>query len=130
MECSNELVIDQSFQVFTAIILHGAHSKVQERTKGYGEVAQVREIRIHDLRHTFASHYIMNGGSLTELQGLLGHSSPMMTLKYAHLAPGFLECRAQVVSFKVGAGSGGPLGNSEVLEDPRPRTLKLVMPKM
>ncbi len=75
--------------------------------------AAVREIRIHDLRHTFASHYIMNGGSLTELQGLLGHSSPMMTLKYAHLAPGYLESRAKVVSFAT--------KNSQV-----PRTLRLV----
>lgn len=61
--------------------------------------AEVRPIRIHDLRHTFASHYVMNGGSLAELQGLLGHTSPTMTLKYAHLAPGFLESRAKVVSF-------------------------------
>jgi len=63
--------------------------------------AKVKEIRIHDLRHTFASHYIMNGGSLAELQSLLGHSSPMMTLKYAHLTPGFLEKKASVVSFSI-----------------------------
>ncbi len=61
--------------------------------------AQVKVIRVHDLRHTFASHYVMNSGSLTELQGLLGHTSSAMTLKYAHLAPGFLEKRASVVSF-------------------------------
>ena len=63
------------------------------------ERADIRRIRIHDLRHTFASHYIMASGSLAELQGLLGHSTPMMTLKYAHLAPGYLESRASVVSF-------------------------------
>tara|TARA_B110001454_G_scaffold64823_1_gene62990 strand:+ start:39528 stop:40550 length:1023 start_codon:yes stop_codon:yes gene_type:complete len=80
--------------------------------------AEVREIRIHDLRHTFASHYIMNGGSLTELQGLLGHSSPMMTLKYAHLAPGFLESRSSVVSFSTKSATNE--------ERQRPRTFKLV----
>ena len=63
--------------------------------------AQVKAIRIHDLRHTYASHYIMNGGSLSELQALLGHSNTIMTLKYAHLAPGFLEKKAGVVSFSV-----------------------------
>jgi integrase len=63
------------------------------------KLAGVKSIRIHDLRHTYASHYIMNGGSLAELQGLLGHSSPNMTMKYAHLAPGFLESKASVVSF-------------------------------
>lgn len=59
--------------------------------------AGLKEIRIHDLRHTFASHFIMNHGSLTELQAMLGHSSPAMTLRYAHMAPGHLESRARVV---------------------------------
>jgi integrase len=61
------------------------------------EKAHVRTIRIHDLRHTFASHYVMNGGSLHDLQALLGHSSPTMTQRYAHLAPGYLESKAAVV---------------------------------
>jgi integrase len=39
----------------------------------------------------------MNGGGLHDLQALLGHSSPMMTQRYAHLAPGYLESKAQVV---------------------------------
>ncbi len=63
--------------------------------------ANVKLIRPHDLRHTYASHYIMNGGTLADLQSLLGDSSPMMTLKYAHLAPGYLEKKAGVVSFNV-----------------------------
>lgn len=44
----------------------------------------------HTLRHTFASHYIMQGGSLLALQKILGHSDIKMTLVYAHLAPDFL----------------------------------------
>jgi site-specific recombinase XerD len=63
--------------------------------------AQVKVIRVHDMRHTYASHYIMNGGNLAELQSLLGHSSPMMTLKYAHMEPGFLEKKASIVSFSL-----------------------------
>lgn len=39
--------------------------------------------------------------ALAELQRLLGHSSPTLTLKYAHLAPGFLESKAKVVSFSL-----------------------------
>ncbi len=45
----------------------------------------------HVLRHTFASHYMMNGGDILKLQKLLGHSTVVMTMRYAHLAPDALE---------------------------------------
>jgi site-specific recombinase XerD len=47
--------------------------------------------RTHVLRHTFASHFMMNGGNILTLQKVLGHSSLEMTMKYAHLAPDFLQ---------------------------------------
>jgi integrase len=45
----------------------------------------------HVLRHTFASHFMMNGGNILTLQRILGHSSLAMTMKYAHLAPEHLQ---------------------------------------
>ena len=45
----------------------------------------------HVLRHTFASHFMMNGGNILTLQKALGHSSLQMTMRYAHLAPNHLE---------------------------------------
>lgn len=45
----------------------------------------------HVLRHTFASHFIMNGGNILVLQRILGHSSLTMTMRYAHLAPEHLQ---------------------------------------
>jgi site-specific recombinase XerD len=45
----------------------------------------------HVLRHTFASHFIMNGGNILALQKILGHSTFAMTIKYAHLAPEYLQ---------------------------------------
>ena len=47
-------------------------------------------LRWHDLRHTFASHFMMSGGSLRSLQTILGHTEINMTLRYAHLSPSFL----------------------------------------
>lgn len=45
----------------------------------------------HILRHTFASHFMMNGGDILTLQRVLGHSSITMTMRYAHLAPDHLD---------------------------------------
>jgi integrase len=45
----------------------------------------------HVLRHTFASHFVMNGGNILTLQKILGHSSLVMTMRYAHLSPDHLS---------------------------------------
>jgi integrase len=49
------------------------------------ELAGIREFRFHDLRHTFASWYMMNGGDLYELAKILGHANIKMTERYAKL---------------------------------------------
>lgn len=45
----------------------------------------------HVLRHTFASHFMMNGGNILVLKDILGHSDIKMTMVYAHFAPEHLE---------------------------------------
>ena len=49
-------------------------------------LAGIDDFRFHDLRHTFASWYMMNGGDLYELAKILGHSNVKMTERYAKLA--------------------------------------------
>ncbi len=44
-------------------------------------------VTFHDLRHTFASHWVTNGGDMFRLQRILGHRTVEMTMRYAHLAP-------------------------------------------
>ncbi len=45
----------------------------------------------HVLRHTFASHFMINGGNILTLQRVLGHGNITMTMRYAHLAPDHLN---------------------------------------
>jgi integrase len=47
--------------------------------------AGIDDFRFHDLRNTFASQVLLKGGSLKDVQELLGHKTMTMTLRYAHL---------------------------------------------
>ena len=75
--------------------------KIEGRRKRFGDVkrsfatacrkAGISGATFHSLRHTFASHLVMNGIDLTTVSRLLGHKSLTMTLRYAHLAPNHLD---------------------------------------
>ncbi|KAA8976909.1 tyrosine-type recombinase/integrase [Halospina sp. K52047b] len=45
----------------------------------------------HICRHTYASHFVMNGGDILTLQRILGHSDIKLTMRYAHLSPDHLR---------------------------------------
>lgn len=45
----------------------------------------------HILRHTYASHFLMNGGDLFVLQRVLGHSDIKTTMRYSHFSPDYLD---------------------------------------
>lgn len=49
--------------------------------------AGIKDFNFHDIRHCIATHLIMSGIDLTTVKKLLGHKSPAITLRYAHLAP-------------------------------------------
>jgi integrase len=61
-------------------------SRVDRAFKGALERAGIEDFKFHDLRHTFASHVLMRGGSLKDVQELLGHKTMTMTLRYSHLS--------------------------------------------
>ena len=60
--------------------------------------AGLTDLRLHDLRHSFASFLVNNGQRLYEVQKLLGHSNLRSTQRYAHLSPDRLGQTAEVVA--------------------------------
>jgi len=59
----------------------------------------IKGASLHTLRHTFASHLVMNGTDIYTVQKLLGHSSIKTTEIYAHLAPDFLKSAVEKLRF-------------------------------
>lgn len=70
--------------------LHFPWARIRER-------ALLDDVRLHDLRHSYASFLVNNGISLYVVQGLLGHTQPRTTQRYAHLAQDTLLEAAEVV---------------------------------
>jgi integrase len=67
--------------------------------------AKLDDFRFHDLRHSFASSFMMRGGSLAALREILGHATMAMTLRYSHLSPAHL--RGEMERTEAPAGPGG-----------------------
>ena len=57
----------------------------------------IEDVRLHTLRHTVASHAVMNGVPVPVVSRLLGHTNAQMTLRYAHLADRDIEATAERV---------------------------------
>ncbi|WP_340213710.1 tyrosine-type recombinase/integrase [Dinoroseobacter shibae] len=63
--------------------------------------AGLKDYRLHDNRHTHASHLVSSGHSLPIVGRLLGHTNPMTTQRYAHLADDPLRQAAEVMGQKL-----------------------------
>ena len=67
---------------------HGAtghRADVKSNWKTITKAADISGLRIHDLRHSFASQLASDGASLPLIGALLGHSNPQTTQRYSHL---------------------------------------------
>jgi len=90
-------------EVLTAIrngdggkIFHISARALNSRLSKALKLAGIDNFRFHDLRHTFASHFIMWTNDLPATQKLLGHHSSRMTQRYAHLSQGHLKAEMQL----------------------------------
>jgi integrase len=92
-------------------------------TEGLEEVckrAGIRRITWHVLRHTFATQLAMKGVPLNVVQTLLGHSTILMTMRYAHVAPSSLHSAIGLLggSNSVAANDNGQLAVNQPFRSP------------
>ncbi len=70
-----------------SVFTYGGKS-IKRITRAFGTAcrnAGIEDFRIHDLRHTWASHFMMNGGNLYDLMEMGGWKSINMVRRYSHL---------------------------------------------
>ena len=78
--------------------------------------ARLDDVRLHDLRHAFASVAASSGMGLPIIGKILGHSQPATTARYAHLASDPVKAAAAAIAGKIAAAmasGSGDLGTSE-----------------
>jgi integrase len=88
----------------------GATGHRVELKKDWAQItkaAGIEELRIHDLRHSYASQLVSGGASLPLIGALLGHSNPMTTARYAHLFHNPLRAATEKVGAVI-AAAGKP----------------------
>jgi len=70
---------------------------LQKPWKRVREAAGLENVRLHDLRHSFASAAASAGIPLQIIGGMLGHSSPQTTARYAHLSQDPVNQASEIV---------------------------------
>ena len=82
----------------------GAHLvNLQKPWRRIRKAAGLDDVRIHDLRHSFASVAAASGQSLYIIGSLLGHSQPQTTSRYAHLSADPLRAANDAVGERIGS---------------------------
>jgi integrase len=89
----------------------GSIGKIWRRVRA---AAGLPDVRLHDLRHSFASNIVNAGGSLPVIGALLGHRSTATTARYAHLADDPLRVVADRAAGSIAAAMKG---SGELLAD-------------
>jgi integrase len=67
--------------------------------RAQGRATMDSHVTFHSMRDTFASHFMMRGGSIYDLQKILGHANLTQTQKYAHLSPEYLAGTTERIGF-------------------------------
>ncbi|RYE44351.1 MAG: integrase, partial [Hyphomicrobiales bacterium] len=77
--------------------------------------ASLPNLRLHDLRHSFASVGVASGMGLPIVGKLLGHASPTTTARYAHIAEDASRRALNTIESTIAAGIGLPVDTADVV---------------
>jgi integrase len=80
---------------------------IKKSWKTITKAADISGLRIHDLRHSYASQLVSSGASLALVGALLGHTQPSTTARYAHLHADPLRKATETVGAIISAAGGG-----------------------
>lgn len=82
----NQIPKDKTPYLFASPLTLKPYISIYQSWNSARTKANLKEVRMHDLRHTYASALVNAKCSLYEVQVLLGHSTAKMTQRYAHLS--------------------------------------------
>ena len=74
---------------------------ISQATKRAMRKAGVEDATFHSLRHNAAAWMVQGGATLFEVQNVLGHSTPVVTQRYAHLQPDHLRKAVKALDRKL-----------------------------
>ena len=93
-DLTSQMPLDISREIFYKInsaTPSGQHYLLNRMWERCCREAGIEKIRWHDLRHTFASRLVMAGVNILTVQKLCRHADVKVTMRYAHLAPQYLQ---------------------------------------
>src|SRR5438128_3973619 len=102
--------------VFTSVLTGGRIVDIRAGFLNACKRAGLTDLHFHDLRHTFASQFVMSGASLFALQEILGHKSITNSQRYAHLSPTY-KIKAIDRMNTLWAGAKPETNTSEILPE-------------
>ncbi len=113
---SNIPRLDGSAFVFRAHRGNGYYQGTPKVWRFVRNMAGLDDVRLHDLRHSFASIAVSGGASLPIIGALLGHTDSATTQRYAHLHDDPLKAASEAVSGKIAAALGKSSEKSRLIE--------------
>ena len=100
LERRTEFVLPGRHDVGHVVDLNGVWRRIRDR-------AELDDVRLHDLRHTYASVGAGSGNSLVVLGSLLGHRSAQTTRRYSHLSESPLRDASEAIASRIAAAMNG-----------------------